>query len=376
MEDRLIKAVAIAILSLFMYAPNALAKKLSVTLLVPEPAGGSFWGQYVRCMRAAAEDLEIELKVVNAQSNSYSIKRKGLAAINEAPDYFITGFFVPELNSTFLKATESNNTKFFHIDVIPQGEQKSEIGRPREKYSSWIGGMAQNNVNSGYQLADALIHIAKRTGKVGDDNMIRVAAIAGEDDSSSGNMKLQGLKRRISLDSDVILLDTKLSTWTRETGEQSASDLFETYYDMNILWTVADELALGAIDAAESNGVALGKDVLLGGMAWAPEAVRQIELGNMAASWGGQIFEAGWALVLIYDYHHGMDFANELGTEITTPMSVLTKRNVADYTEVFGDKEWAKINFKKLSKKLNPNIKKYNFSLETLKNTLQSGFTP
>ena len=76
--------------------------------------------------------------------------------------------------------------------------------------------------------------------------------------------------------------------------------------------------------------------------------------------------EAGWALLLMHDYHFGYDFISDTGTEITTTMQALTEENINDYLRKFGDGNWNKIDFRRFSKKYNPHLSKYDFSLDAV----------
>src|SRR5690606_34879675 len=68
-----------------------------VTFLVHDPPGVSpFWTQTIDIMKAAAEDLKIDLRFAYSRSNSYSLKKDGLAALNatDKPDYFLSGYWI------------------------------------------------------------------------------------------------------------------------------------------------------------------------------------------------------------------------------------------------------------------------------------------
>jgi DNA-binding transcriptional MocR family regulator len=75
--------------------------------------------------------------------------------------------------------------------------------------------------------------------------------------------------------------------------------------------------------------------------------------------------EAGLALLLIYDYHHGHDFADELGVTFKTPMAAMSQAEVRRYVEKVGrNPDWSRIDFKRFTKTHNPDLKRYDFSWE------------
>src|SRR5690606_19833193 len=70
------------LLTALLWLPGVSAQPApKVTLLVPAPEGGSIcWTQMTGIMRAAAEDLGIDLTLVYSRNISYSEKKDGLAA--------------------------------------------------------------------------------------------------------------------------------------------------------------------------------------------------------------------------------------------------------------------------------------------------------
>ena len=86
----------------------------------------------------------------------------------------------------------------------------------------------------------------------------------------------------------------------------------------------------------------------------------------MTATIGGHFMEGGWALVLIHDYAKGIDFVEELGVKIPTPMQALTAANVKSYQDKMHPEKWSQIDFKQFSKVYNKKLTKYDFSLETM----------
>ncbi len=70
-------------------------------------------------------------------------------------------------------------------------------------------------------------------------------------------------------------------------------------------------------------------------------------------------------MVLLYDYLHGMDFAEE-ALQTRSAMGILTKKNVDAYLQKFGSGHWDAVDFTKFSKKLNPALKQYNFGIDAI----------
>jgi len=80
-------------------------------------------------------------------------------------------------------------------------------------------------------------------------------------------------------------------------------------------------------------------------------------------------------LVQLYDYFHGIDFAEE-GVSQRTPMPIVTGKNAAVFLKnITGGKlhenSLRRIDFSRYSKYLNPGLTKYPFDLESIFSQLQ-----
>lgn len=338
-----------------------------VAFLNPNPPGNTFWDMVTSFMQAVAEDLNIDLHVVHSKGNPYSYKKDGLDLVETLSkgDYLITAYFSSSSSIKYIQRANERGVKIFVINTgIPEDERQI-IGKPREKLENWIGHMAPSDFQAGYELADILINKATALNK-GSSTGIHVVALGGGTDSIVPLQRLEGFKKRVAEQSSIRLDDLIDTMWTRPEANVTARELLHQNSEAQIVWTLSDPVALGVIDAIKAEGKKPGVDILTGGIDWSPEAVSAVASGEMTASVGGHFFEGGWALVLINDYHYGIDFADDPGVKSTTKMSAITADNVQTYLKRFNNPDWNKIDFKQFSKKYNPSLKKYDFSLETL----------
>lgn len=65
-----------------------------------------------------------------------------------------------------------------------------------------------------------------------------------------------------------------------------------------------------------------------------PAVVSGILDGRRAVAVSGSVFEAGWALIYLYDYHHGHDFADYRGVRFAAPMQLITRSNAAAWQKL------------------------------------------
>jgi hypothetical protein len=85
----------------------------------------------------------------------------------------------------------------------------------------------------------------------------------------------------------------------------------------------------------------------------------------MVATAGGHFMEGGWAVVMLFDYFNGKDFASE-SVNVKSPMGLITADNAKIYQTKFGTGNWGQINFNLFTKTNNKALKSYNFKIETL----------
>lgn len=339
-----------------------------VTLLVPDPPGISpFWAQVVTIMKAAAKDLDMDLRCVYSKSNSYSLKKDGLAALNDPdkPEYFITGYWNASTEHHLERAEQLGiRTFIFNSGVAPQ--ERGEVGLPREKYKLWIGQMTPDELQGGYVLADNLINRAKARGKT-DAGKVHVVALGGWGNKNEiEEDRYAGLRKRINEQNDAVLDKFVLTGWVKSTAYNELLDILKQPPTTDVVWSASDVMALGAVEAVKDAGKTPGRDVLIGGIDWSREGIDAVESGDMAITMGSHYLEGVKALILVHDYHYGFDFAKELGVVMHTQLKPITSDNAEAYREKLNNLDWGQIDFKRFSKKYNPALKDYDFTLDQL----------
>ena len=218
---------------------------------------------------------------------------------------------------------------------------------------------------AGYDLGNVLVDEAKKKSLVGSDGKVHVAAITGSLADPPGVLRKAGLERAMKERDDAVLHQIVPGKWQKEFAMETFPTLLKRYPEVTVGWGANDPTSLGIIEASKQLGKTPGKDFLSGGIDWTGEALGIIEKGEMTASIGGHFMEGGWVMVLLYDYANGIDFASE-SVDMASRMGVLTQENLSSYQQHFGTGDWSKIDFTKFSKKLNPDLKEYDFTLDAI----------
>ena len=155
--------------------------------------------------------------------------------------------------------------------------------------------------------------------------------------------------------------------WNEEKSYQRTKSLLDRYKEANIIWAANDPMAFGALKAVKEKGLSSGKDILVGGLNWSIPAVNKVIEGEMVTTVGGHFMSGGWAMVMLYDYINGIDFAKGGNAQLKYDIfGVINKSNASNYLKHFKDENWSAIDFKKFTKKHNPGKKDYNFGLDPI----------
>ena len=253
---------------------------------------------------------------------------------------------------------------FLAYSSIPV-DQRGGIGSPRGKYKGWLGSLEPQAEDAGYLTARALIERGKKEKAFGRDGKLHMLAIAGDRSTPSSINRNQGMRRAVAEAPMVVLEEEVYAAWTRENAAQQAESLYRRYPDVKLVWAGNDLMAFGAMAAWEKRGGKPGVDAWFSGINTSTEALEAVKSGRMTALAGGHFITGAWALVMIYDYHHGRDFADE-GLELRRPMFAEFTPALADrYIERFSG-GFDGVDFSRYSKVRNAKLKRYNFGFAQL----------
>ena len=355
------------VISSFSVASYSQAEKPSVLFINPGKTGEVFWDMVSNFMMAAAHDLNLDAKIVYAERDHLKMIDLAKEAVqsDSPPNYMIlvneklaAGRMLDEIPPS-IKIVLLNNT----LSV----EQINRYGKPRQTVPNWIAHIYPNHEKAGYDIAQSIISAQQSSKQLKSIKKIGLLAIGGSRATTASSLRLSGLQRALREYPNVELQQTIHSQWRRDKAESQIYGLIRRWPDTQLIWAANDPMALGAIDAVIKRNKRPGENIFVGGLNWSTEALEKIVNGTMVTSIGGHFMQGAWAMVLIHDYHKGLDF-EDLGFEFTAPMTVIDQTNVARYLEIFGDQNWDKIDFKKFSRWENKPQKIYQFQLTKILN--------
>ena len=266
---------------------------------------------------------------------------------------------------TFLKIIEEQQVRAF---VVNSGFTKGEVvGNPRGKYKYWIGELLPAEEEVGAMLAESLINEGLRLRSDKNIPPLEMLGITGIVSDYAAIQRVKGLQKLVLSYPDIRLRQIVPANWSDKKAAASFAMLSQRYPNATLIWSASDVMAQGIIRTAKKRGLTPGKDIIVGGIDWAEAGLQAVKSGDQFVSIGGHFLEGGWAVVLIYDYLKGKDFAKmnlrwrSKMASVTAPKWITQKKQLEKITPNFVD-------FKRYSRFLNPENSSYDFRLESLFN--------
>ncbi|GEA11848.1 substrate-binding domain-containing protein [Alteromonas sp. KUL49] len=330
-------------------------ESVNILMFMPDERRGSFWLAANHFAKAVASDFGISLRVVEVEEPENnrvafeSLVKRALGNTSyEQPDFIISMLYGGgELSQ--LSLFNQHNIPFITINSSLDKRTLQLMEHPREQFVNWIAHMSPNERLAGKQIVDALTV---------DANFKQLAIIGGYTHSSVNNHRIMGAIERAQ-QIGLSVVPPVYTNWTKAESMKAANALLRRAPDFDLLLTIGPDIAAGSIEVMQS----AGKNVTVGSFDWAASNVNLVERGLLEASLGGHFMEAGWAMILAYDYLHGLDFIDETGPLIDTELGLLNAHNVANISPLIAEHKWQNIDFKVYSKCVNSVLIHYDFSL-------------
>lgn len=356
-------------MAVFLWSLPAIA--MSVVFINPGKSDEIYWSTAARAMEAAAKNLGIRFENLYAERHhprTIEIAHQIIArSEKDRPDYVVfsndyaTG---PELLRLFDAA---GIRCFLAYSGITDPGDRQLIGAPRERYTAWLGSLEPLAQEGGYVTAKALIAKGKAERLQAADGRLHLLFIGGDRSTTASIKRNEGVRRAVAEAGNVVIDQEVYAAWNREKAAEQAAWLFQRYPGTRLVWAGSDQMAFGAMQAWEKRGGKPGRDAWFAAINTSREAMEGIQSGRLEALAGGHFIAGAWALVMLYDFEHGRDFAKDEGLELEYSMFTLfTPADAARFLKRFGDLRFDGVDFRRHSKVLNPKLKRYDFNFRQL----------
>lgn len=208
--------------------------------------------------------------------------------------------------------------------IVPAIEAANEAGVPVVTIDRGAAGgdvrvhVGFDNHKAGY---DAGVYIAEQNNETG-----KVAQLEGQAGTSVARERAEGFQDAIREYPDMEIVFEQPTDWGAEVALSTTEDLLTAHADVVGIWTHADSIAMGAVEALLSAGkmdqvVVVGMGMFGGG----PESIAE---GNLDASW--ELFPAELGRIAgqtVLD----LEVGESVPEMISTDMVFVTEENIDEY---------------------------------------------
>ena len=307
--------------SLFM-ATAALAENPDIGVIVPT-LDAQFWNSYVQFMQKGADELGINLIVLNADNKPDQMIKgledlvaQGVDGIIYTP-YWATavpGLTLAKEASIPVILTDS------YADFPPQDAN----------FPNYLAFVGPSDRDAGKQMAEALF--ASLTPAA--DGKKYVAAVNGTAGTSVAIDRRAGLQDALDAAPDVVLVGEVDGNFVRDTSQTVFESLWQGNPNIQGVWAANGGTATGVMAAISAAGKTPGTDIMVVAMDLNPENVDAVEQGTLLFDIGGHWLQGGFALTMMYDHLNGKELSAEQAN-VKLALLPLTKDRVAQFRADF-----------------------------------------
>jgi ABC-type sugar transport system substrate-binding protein len=291
----------------------------------------------------AADDLGIEFTVIYSDSH-HIVQLKNinkLIQLQNKPDYVVFTPYRESIAQVF-EVLEKAKIPFVTLERAYTKQEVNTVGLPQEKYKYWLGEMFPDNMRAGEDLSIVLVNTLLK-GKA-KSTKYKAVVLSG-DNYLSKLKRWRGLEKTITTFPQINLVQRIGANWHRDEAKNKYNFLLKKHSRIELVFASSDEMALGVVDAVQKSQLKVNEDIVIGGFDWIPEALHAINQGKLTASVGGHFLQGAWALVKIYDHHHGLDVFKKGDNGVYVEMLVADKSNIETYLPLAKKIDFTKINF-------------------------------
>ena len=355
------------LLLLFLLPAGAQAQQ--VVFINPGHPHEIYWATAGQAMQAAARSLGMgfEQHFADRQPErvvalAAEIARRPAA---QRPDYVVlTNDKTTLVQSARLLQAAGIKTFAAFSGLLPQ---ERESAAPRSGLPLLLGSLEPQGEDAGYLTARALIQAGLGRPQRGPDGKLHLVAIAGDRSTPVSIARNEGMRRAVAEFPQVLLDQVLFGDWKRELAREQMAALLQRDTAPQLVWAGSDQMAFGAMEAAQARGMTPGQDLLFAGINTSTEAMLAVIDGRLSALAGGHFLCGAWALVMLHDHHRGLDFAASEGLELQRPMFMLfTKAAAQRYLQRFDGAGLDRLDFRPYSKWHQRGLKRYPFTLDGL----------
>ncbi|MCC5967514.1 MAG: ABC transporter substrate-binding protein [Natronohydrobacter sp.] len=278
---------------------QAQAENPDIGVIVPT-LDAQFWESYVDFMRAGAEELGVDLIVLNADNSPDRMIRsiedlvaRGVEGIIYTP-YWATA--VPGLT-----LAREANIPVILTDTYADFEPQDPL------FPNYLAFVGPSDRDAGRQMGEALFADIEPA----EDGNIYIAVVNGTAGTSVAIDRRAGLQDALDANPNVVVVGEVDGNFVRDTSQTVFESLWQGNPEIQGVWAANGGTATGVIAAITGAGQTAGEDIIVVGMDLNPENVDAVEQGRLLFDIGGHWLQGGFALVMMYDHLNGHELPAE-----------------------------------------------------------------
>ena len=348
--------------SCFVLQISQQALAIKVTYIADTNQLTSYWQKVYDIANAAAQDLDIDLTLIEGQGHRI-LQAKIIEEISKQankPDLLVFMGHQENALQTFT-LLEQAKIPFITLSNFDPNNERNKVGSPQETFKYWLAEHYDDHAQGAYTLLDELI---KQARKIQPEKPLKVLTIQG-DFSSQARQKHQGVQQRLAKENQVILVQEIVSYWQYATAKSHFKALYQRHKGIDIVLAASDTMAIAAMEGAKELGLTPNQDIFIAGFDWNTRAIRAIKHEQLIASAGGHMFSVAWLLVKIYDHfnHHPVFYSGK--QKPSSQFDIINFENLPLFEQLAYETNLNKINFYCFSKTYTQQAE-YNFSVKAL----------
>lgn len=289
---RLANVALAGVASLFM-ATTVKAETPDIGVIVPT-LDAQFWNSYVDFMRKGADELGVNLVVLNADNKPDQMIKSLEDLVAQGVDGII---YTPYWATAVPGLTLAKNAE---IPVILT-DSYAEFGPQEATFPNYLAFVGPSDRDAGRQMAEALF--ASLTPA--EDGKKYIAAVNGTAGTSVAIDRRAGLQDALDAAPDVVLVGEVDGNFVRDTSQTVFESLWQGNPNIQGVWAANGGTATGVMAAITAAGKTPGTDIMVVAMDLNPENVDAVEAGTLLFDIGGHWLQGGFALVMMYDHLNG-----------------------------------------------------------------------
>lgn len=331
-------------------AGTASAENPDIGVIVPT-LDAQFWNAYVEFMQKGADELGVDLVVLNAD-NKPDQMIKGLEdLVAQGVDGII---FTPYWATAVPGLTMAKDA---NIPVI-MTDSYADFPPQDALFPNYLAFVGPSDRDAGRQMAEALFAAIEPA----EDGKKYIAVVNGTAGTSVAIDRRAGLQDALDANPDVVVVGEVDGNFVRDTSQTVFESLWQGNPNVQGVWAANGGTATGVMAAITNAGKKPGEDIVVVAMDLNPENVDAVEKGELLFDIGGHWLQGGFALVMLYDHLNGHGIPAEVAN-VKLDLLPLTQDRVAQFRSDFPNGVPV-YDFKARSKTYNPDAETAVFEMK------------